>query len=71
MIVNKFEQDGLLGKIFKTEIGYYFRIYYNKKEVAQMYYYSHTYQDAENNMFETMKTIDVSKLEIKNDNRSH
>lgn len=64
MIVKQFDLgNGLTGKIFKVSIGYYHKIYYKKKGVAQMYYYSHTYQDAEDNMFNTAETIDTSKLE--------
>lgn len=62
MIVKKFDfNNGLTAKIFKTEAGYYHRIYFNKKEVAQMYYYSHTYDVAEENMYDMLETIDLEK----------
>ena len=62
MLVKKFDlPHGLTGKIFKTSYGYYHRIYFNKKEVAQMYY-AHTYDVAENNMFEVAETLDLSRL---------
>lgn len=63
MLVKIFELGKLTGKIFKTSIGYYHKIYYGKQVVAQMYYYSHTYQDAEDNMFDTAVTIDTTRLE--------
>ena len=67
MIVKKFDFDnGLTAKIFKTAYGFYHKIYFKNKEVAQMYYYSHTYNVAEENMFNTIETIDISKLEKDN-----
>ena len=63
MLIKKFEHNGLIGKVFKTSTGFYHKIYKGNKQVAQMYYYSHTYEDAVNNMYDVMETIDVDKAE--------
>lgn len=63
MIVRVVEYLGLTGKIYKTEIGYYHKIFYKKKVIAQMCYYSNTFETARDNMFKAMENIDLKKLE--------
>lgn len=62
MIIKKFDfGNGLTAKIFKISYGFYHRIYVNNKEVAQMYYFSHTYDVAEKDMYNMIETIDLEK----------
>lgn len=62
-LIKKIECDGLVGKIFKDRHGYYFRIYHNKKEIAQMYCYAFTAEEAEKVFYKTLPTLQLERLE--------
>ena len=38
----KTENKGMTGKIYKVKQGYYFKIFVNKRQIAQMFYYAPT-----------------------------
>lgn len=62
-LVKKIEQDGMVGKIFKVKEGYYFKIYKNNHQIAQMFYYSHTLYKAEQELMHAFDVIDEYRLE--------
>lgn len=62
-LVKKIEQDGMVGKIFKVKEGYYFKIYKNNKQVAQMYYYAYTLDKAEEELMHAFDVIDEYRME--------
>lgn len=51
-------------KFFKTQIGYYFKIYHDKKQIAQMYYYSSTLEKAEKALDEMIETLDLERVNL-------
>lgn len=62
-LVKKIETNGVVGKFYKDKVGYYFKIYYNKKVIAQMYYYGFTLEIAEKEFYKTLPTLDLERLE--------
>lgn len=62
-LVKTIDNGNLKGKIFNTKYGYYFRIYFNKKEIAQMYYNAPTLEQAEEELMNTFDIIDEERLE--------
>ena len=62
-VVLKTENDGMVGKIYKINQGYYFKITKNNKEVARMYYYSKDKDEAVDQMWQTFFILDKEKVE--------
>lgn len=61
-VVKKVQRDGMEAKIFKTSYGFYFRIYKNKTEIAQMFYYAHTLKQTEEELDKAFDIIDTEKV---------
>lgn len=59
-VVNKVLQV----KFFRTQIGYYFKIYHDKKQIAQMYYYSSTLEKAGEALDEMIETLDMVRINL-------
>ena len=62
-LIMKTESNGMVGKIFKVKEGYYFKIYKDKKQIAQMFYYSHTLDKAKEELDHAFDVIDEYRLE--------
>ena len=62
-LVKKIEQNGMVGKIFKVKEGYYFKIYKNNHQIAQMFYYAYTLNKAEEELMYAFDAIDEYRME--------
>lgn len=62
-LVKKIEKDGMVGKIFKVSEGYYFKIYKNNHQIAQMFYYAYTLDKAEEELMHAFDVIDEYRME--------
>lgn len=63
-LVKKIEKDGMVGKIYKVKEGYYyFKIYKNNHQIAQMFYYAFTLDKAESELMHAFDLIDEYRME--------
>lgn len=67
-LVKKIEHGKMIGKIFKVNEGYYFKIYTNKKHgrnkvVSQMFYYAPTEEQSERELYYAFEIMDEERFD--------
>lgn len=61
-LVKKIEQGKMIGKIFKVKQGYYFKIFVNNRQIAQMFYYAPTEDQAIEELLYAFDAMDEERF---------
>ena len=61
-LVKTIEQGKMTGKIFKVKQGYYFKIFVNNRQIAQMFYYAPTEAKALEEVFYAFDAMDEERF---------
>lgn len=58
----KTENNGMIGKIYKVKQGYYFKIFVNNRQIAQMFYYAPTEEKALEELLYAFDAMDEERF---------
>ena len=62
-LVKTIQQNQMVGVIFKDKQGYYFRIYVNNRQIAQMFYYTPKLEIAEEELYNAFDAMDEERFD--------
>ena len=62
MIIQKYEKNGLIGKLYHNKMGYYYKIFYGKKVVAMAYVHVYDKNLCISRLLADLDNIDMERV---------